>query len=405
MLLSCILLLLFTNLISAAPLSVVVNSPLPGDVVGVNGSGFVVDIAIDAVSAQYNDLLNNDISYLNDPVLTNTTFHTGTSYSTPGLVVLLNTSVAGPYTNLAGLFQVNTFEYVQSPSGQYVAESYNVWLAGAPKFGTGASTLTVYYVNGTAPTTIDSSTVLQAISNVVSTVFTIASSSAPTTTNTTSSATLAPGANPVQVTIQSPGQYDLQGNNGVGFLIDLFTTSNTAAQNNLLSATNGYVPHYNSPSNTTAFRVGSLVSSPGLVVLLSTTTSKAPLNGPDTNLAGLFQITGIEFTSNGSLAQVWNSWIAGKALFGVGVNTTLTAYVVNGTAPNVVDANTQNSAISNIAQVNFYINGPNPTSAPTTTATPTATPAPLSSSAISLKATLAGAIVVVMLEPMLSFIL
>lgn len=401
MLLTCILFLLSTNLISGSPLSVAVNSPLPGDVVGVNGSGFVVDISTDAVSPQYNDLLNNDISYLNDPVLTSATFHTGASYSTPGLVVLLNTSVAGPYTNLAGLFQVNTFEYVQSANGQYVAESYNVWLAGAPKFGTGASTLTVYYVNGTAPATINSSTVQLAISNVVSTVFTIASSSAPTTTTSTSSATLAPGAKPVQITIQSPGQYDLQGNNGVGFLVDLFTTSNTAAQNNLLSATNGYVPHYNSPSNTTTFHAGSLVSSPGLVVLLSTTTSNAPLSGPNTNLAGLFQITATEFTSNGSLAQVWNSWIAGKALFGVGVNTTLTAYVVNGTAPNVVGSNTQSSAISNIAQTNFYINGPNPF----VTASPTATPAPLSSSAIRLKTTLIGAIVAVMLEPMLSFIL
>jgi hypothetical protein len=87
-------------------------------------------------------------------------------------------------------------------------------------------------------------------------------------------------------------------------------------------------------------------------VLLSTTPDKpgTPLQGPGTNLAGLFQLNGV--ADVGGLAEAWNTWQVGKPLFGTG-RSMLTVYLVRGTAPTVVSADTK--AVSNVARVRFTI--------------------------------------------------
>lgn len=52
------------------------------------------------------------------------------------------------------------------------------------------------------------------------------------------------------------------------------------------------------------------------MVMLSTTPTMpgTPFQGPRTNLAGLFQINGVAKVRG--LAETWNTWQPGKALFG-----------------------------------------------------------------------------------------
>lgn len=74
------------------------------------------------------------------------------------------------------------------------------------------------------------------------------------------------------------------------------------------------------------------------------------LQGPDTNLAGLFQLNGV--ANVGGKAEAWNTWQVGKRRFGTG-HSSLTAYVVAGTAPTVVSAETK--PVSNVVRVPFSI--------------------------------------------------
>jgi predicted lipoprotein with Yx(FWY)xxD motif len=98
-------------------------------------------------------------------------------------------------------------------------------------------------------------------------------------------------------------------------------------------------------------------------VLLSTTpnTPGTPFQGPNTNLAGLFQINGVG-TVKGGLAQTWNTWQIGRAGFGSGPSM-LTAFVVKGTAPAVVP-DTGLELISNVVKVPFTITSPAGAAAP-----------------------------------------
>jgi hypothetical protein len=141
----------------------------------------------------------------------------------------------------------------------------------------------------------------------------------------------------------------------VGFIVDVALDATKIRYNHLLSAANGYRPYFNDPSSPT-FHPGSDPGAPGLVVLLSTTPNKAgtPFHGPRTNLAGLFQINGVAKV-NGGKRETWNTWQPGKPVFGTG-RTTLTVYVVKGTAPAVVRAKPRNK-ISNVVRVRFNIAG------------------------------------------------
>ena len=156
---------------------------------------------------------------------------------------------------------------------------------------------------------------------------------------------------PVKVTVFSPGAGDHSGTGGAGFIVDLAVDATDARGNSILSPANGYQPFFNDPTSTT-FHPGPDPGSPGLVVLLSTTPNKpgTPLQGPDTNLAGLFQLNGV--ADVGGLAEAWNTWQVGKPLFGTGPST-LTAYLVRGTAPTVVSPNIR--PVSNVVRVPFTI--------------------------------------------------
>jgi hypothetical protein len=156
---------------------------------------------------------------------------------------------------------------------------------------------------------------------------------------------------PVKVTVFSPGAGDHSGRGGAGFIVDLAVDATNARGNSILSPANGYKPFFNDPSSTT-FHPGPDPGAPGLVVLLSTTPDKpgTPLQGPDTNLAGLFQLNGV--ADVGGLAESWNTWQVGKPLFGTG-RSTLTAYLVRGTAPTVVSPNIR--PVSNVVRVRFTI--------------------------------------------------
>jgi len=156
---------------------------------------------------------------------------------------------------------------------------------------------------------------------------------------------------PVKVTVFSPGAGDVSGVAGAGFIVDLALDATDASGNAILSSSNGYQPFFNDPSSST-FHPGTDPGAPGLVVLLSGTpnTPGTPLKGPGTNLAGLFQLNGV--TDVGGLAETWNTWQVGKALFGTGP-ATLTVYAVRGTAPTVVTPDTR--PISYVVRVPFTI--------------------------------------------------
>jgi predicted lipoprotein with Yx(FWY)xxD motif len=156
---------------------------------------------------------------------------------------------------------------------------------------------------------------------------------------------------PLRATVISPGPGDSAGVGGT-FSVDLSLEARTAQANSLLA---GYTAAFNDPSKPT-FHPGPDAAAPGLVVLLSTTPTIAgtPLQGPNTNLAGVFQINDIA-TTNGK-TSTFNSWIvAVPGFFGKATTATLTVYAVDGTAPAVVTSNEK--PISNVVRENFTIAG------------------------------------------------
>jgi predicted lipoprotein with Yx(FWY)xxD motif len=161
---------------------------------------------------------------------------------------------------------------------------------------------------------------------------------------------------PVELSVFSPGANDVAGKDGSGFVIDLALTARNKASNRFLAPEAGYKPLFNNPTSPT-FQPGPNGAAPGLVVLLSTTpdTPGTPFHGPNTNLAGLFQINGVG-SVRGGLTQTWNTWQVGRAGFGSGPSI-LTAYVVKGAAPAVVPGSGL-EVISNKVNVPFTITTP-----------------------------------------------
>lgn len=154
---------------------------------------------------------------------------------------------------------------------------------------------------------------------------------------------------PIAVVAVTPSPYDVAGAGGV-FNVDLALLARNAKGNSLLSAANGYKPGLNLPPATTVGIGKPDPFAPGLVVTLLTTPQA--LGGPNANLAGVFQLTDVA-RSHG-LAQVFADWEVGKpGAFGTGTKTTLTAYVVNGTAPGIVTGSEK--PISNIVRETFTI--------------------------------------------------
>ncbi|MGE5273588.1 MAG: hypothetical protein ACM3QU_07485 [Verrucomicrobiota bacterium] len=158
-------------------------------------------------------------------------------------------------------------------------------------------------------------------------------------------------AAPLQASIISPGPGDTAGFGGT-FSVEVSLQARAAQSNSLLS---GYTAAFNDPSKAT-FHPGPNTAAPGLVVLLSTTPAVAgtPLQGPNTNLAGVFQINDVSQVKG--LTRTFNSWIVTRAgAFGKSVRATLTVFAVNGTAPALITGSEQ--PISNVVRETFTIAG------------------------------------------------
>ncbi len=146
----------------------------------------------------------------------------------------------------------------------------------------------------------------------------------------------------------SPDRASVQGSGGKGMVVALTFTARDAT---VLPATfriGGALPAPAAPA-----KPGVNPAFPGLVVGLSTTGSA--LGGPSANLANLFQIVSPSLQLDGS-AQVTAVWTNGSVDFGTDVETTLTAFVVSGTAPEVIPPTLTNvDVISNTLDVTFRI--------------------------------------------------
>ena len=184
---------------------------------------------------------------------------------------------------------------------------------------------------------------------------------------------------PVDVTVFAPGRGDNAGIAGTGWFVDMevdFTnTSLRGTGFNGLQLT-GPAGHNNIPPAPGAFGTGHDDKMPGLVVLTSTTTDALPgFSGPGTNLAGLFNLTGVTNRSADE-TELWDTWLVGAPVAGSGVDTVVTVAVIDdlnhdgvyNDAPDVVpDANGDGQVdgrdlralgvASNIVRIPFHISG------------------------------------------------
>jgi hypothetical protein len=182
---------------------------------------------------------------------------------------------------------------------------------------------------------------------------------------------------PVHVEVFSPEQGHNAGIAGTGWFVDMEVdfnhTSLAHTGFNGLQLT-GPGGHANIPPAPGLFGVGHDDKMPGLVVLTSTTSSTlSGFSGPGTNLAGLFNLTGVT-NRTPEETELWDTWIVGAPVAGSGVDTVLTVAVIKdlnhdgiyNDAPDVVtDANGDGvinardlkalGVASNIVRVPFHI--------------------------------------------------
>lgn len=158
-----------------------------------------------------------------------------------------------------------------------------------------------------------------------------------------------PSTQQINITINAPGTGDIDGVMGLNFIIDATLQATSAAYDTDIP----FKPLYQD-SNSSTFGPGKNAAFPGLVVLQNTTVNKGVLVGPNTNLAGLFQLNGV--AKSGDLSQYNTIWIAGAAAFGIGPSE-ITMYYVNGTAGKTMPVNpgASDGLISNVATVAFTI--------------------------------------------------
>jgi hypothetical protein len=154
---------------------------------------------------------------------------------------------------------------------------------------------------------------------------------------------------PVHVDVLTPSRNGVAGAEGA-FNVDV-RLSARHDDNGPLSGAAGYMPFLNLPPADTFGPGLPDPGAPGLVVLLSTTPDRA--GGPSANLAGVFQLNAVEQAHGRDL--MFNDWEVGlPGFFGVNVDAVLTVFVVDGTAPGVVDMSTVDP-ISNVVQIPFHI--------------------------------------------------
>jgi hypothetical protein len=158
---------------------------------------------------------------------------------------------------------------------------------------------------------------------------------------------------PVSVKILSPRSGDNAGSAGRGWIVNLAVRYPGGDTSGLHAAgfdgpqLTGPGAHNNVAPFPGTFSPGKDDRLPGLVVLASTTSNAPGLSGPGTNLADLFNTTGIG-DRTASSTEILDNWIVGAPVFGVNTGSVLTVAVVkdldhNGIfddAPDVVpDAN------------------------------------------------------------------
>ena len=168
--------------------------------------------------------------------------------------------------------------------------------------------------------------------------------------------------NQLSVDITFPNANVTQGAAGIGWLIDINLSALTASANALLTPP-AFIPGFRNGAGTPFNAIhspGVNPDAPGLVVLLSTTSdNNSTLLGPNTNLAGLFEVNAPAVSAAG-LNEFRLVWWIGATAFGEGVQTTLTVFVVSGTAPAFLTTTPEDTPnlISNIATTDFNISGP-----------------------------------------------
>ena len=155
----------------------------------------------------------------------------------------------------------------------------------------------------------------------------------------------------IRLVVTNPRPGDIAGAGG-DFTVDLKALAQNVTGNNELSASHGYRPGLNLPPAATFGPGLPDPNAPGLVVTLSTTPQAA--GGPNANLAGVFQLNSV--SSHHGLSRVINDWEVGvPGFFGKNKPTTLTAYLVRGTAPGIVTGHER--PISNVVHETFTIGG------------------------------------------------
>jgi hypothetical protein len=155
----------------------------------------------------------------------------------------------------------------------------------------------------------------------------------------------------IRLVVTNPQPGDIAGTGG-DFTVDLIARALNATGNRELSASNGYRPGLNLPPAATFGPGKPDPNAPGLVVTLSTTPRAA--GGPNANLAGVFQLNSV--SRHHGLTRVINDWEVGvPGFFGKNKHTTLTAFLINGTAPGIVTGHER--PISNVIHETFTIGG------------------------------------------------
>jgi len=202
---------------------------------------------------------------------------------------------------------------------------------------------------------------------------------ASASTSPASSAGASHRAKPVRIEVFAPERGANAGAAGFGWFVDMevdFLGKNLQQAGFSGLQLTGPLGHNNVPPFPGAFSTGRDDRLPGLVVLTSTTNNTLPgFSGPGTNLANLFNLTGIT-NRDSKETELWDTWIVGAPIAGQNVNTTLTVAVIGdlnhdgifNDAPNVVpDLNNDRridaadlkllGVASNIVTVPFRING------------------------------------------------
>src|SRR6266496_2587378 len=166
-------------------------------------------------------------------------------------------------------------------------------------------------------------------------------------TSSASSTGASQRAKPVRIEVFAPERGANAGASGFGWFVDMevdFLGKNLQQAGFSGLQLTGPGVHNNVPPFPGAFSTGRDDRLPGLVVLTSTTNNTLPgFSGPGTNLANLFNLTGIT-NRDSKETELWDTWIVGAPIAGQNVNTTLTVAVIGdlnhdgifNDAPNVV---------------------------------------------------------------------